>query len=251
MKRILHLCAFAMGIFLSVSALGQAVTSEYLDAQFNVLPTADKAKYQREVTVSPDSSYAVLVKYITGETFMKGVYSDAKLENEHGNFTYFYANGNSESEGRFKNGYKVGTWKRWNFEGVKKPDRYYPDEDFVKKSRTTSPAKFPGGMTALQKMVSDSLKYPAEAKERKLEGTVYITFTIDATGEVSHPEVSDGVHYLLDEEALRFVSSLPTWTPAAKNGLPVDSSYIMPISFDMGSGSTLNTETGKGAASKN
>ena len=152
---------------------------------------------------------------------------------------HFYANGYKESQGRFKTGYKVGTWKRWNFEGVAKPDRYYPDEDFKKTNRTSRPAKFPGGMAALQTLVNDSLQYPAEARERKLEGTVYITFTIDATGEVSHPQISDGVHYLLDEEALRFVSSLPTWTPASKNGMPVDSNYIMPIVFDLGGESSL------------
>jgi TonB family protein len=88
--------------------------------------------------------------------------------------------------------------------------------------------------------VNDSLNYPKEAVERKLEGTVYVNFTIDATGEVSHPMVSDGVHYLLDEEALRFISSLPSWTPASKNGIPVESNYIMPIVFDLGSVSSAS-----------
>ena len=169
---------------------------------------------------------------------MSGTYVDPKLEIANGDFVYYYANGYKESQGRFKNGYKVGIWKRWNFEGVAKPDRYYPDEDFKPNNRTSKPAKFPGGMGALQALVNDSLKFPDEAKERKLEGTVYVTFTIDATGEVSRPQISDGVHYLLDEEALRFVTSMPTWTPAAKNGMPVDSNYIMPITFDLGENTT-------------
>jgi TonB family protein len=89
-------------------------------------------------------------------------------------------------------------------------------------------------MAALQVLVTDSLVYPEEAKKQKIQGTVYVTFTIDATGEVSQPQITDGVHALLDEEALRFVSSLPTWVPAAKSGIPVDSNYIMPITFDLG-----------------
>jgi hypothetical protein len=51
---------------------------------------------------------------------------------------------------------------------------------------------------------------------------------------VSQPTVTDGVSAALDAEALRFVTSLPTWVPAAKNGIPVDSNYIMPITFDLG-----------------
>lgn len=224
-------------MLLSFSSFSQ-VQTQLLDAQHRVTTTVEKAKFTRDVSISGDSVYNVSLKFITGESFMSGTYVDPKLEIANGDFVYFYANGYKESQGRFKNGYKVGIWKRWNFEGVAKPDRYYPDEDFKPNNRTSRPAKFPGGMGALQALVNDSLKFPDEAKERKLQGTVYVTFTIDATGEVSRPQVSDGVHYLLDEEALRFVTSMPTWTPAAKNGMPVDSNYIMPITFDLGDNTT-------------
>jgi TonB family protein len=234
MKRILQLCGFAIYILLTNSSLAQSKI-EYLDIQHHVIADSSKAKFVRETTMLQDSTYAVTIKYITGELFNTGHYKDVKLEIPDGDFVYYYANGYKESQGRFKDGYKVGTWKRWNFEGAQKPDRYYPDEDFKRTTRTSKPAKFPGGMQALQAFVNDSLQYPKEAIERKLQGTVYVNFTIDATGEVSHPQVSDGVHYLLDEEALRFVSTLPTWTPASKNGIPVESSYIMPIVFDLGS----------------
>jgi len=250
MKRILQLCCSAVAFLLVHSSLAQSRT-EYLDLQHRVVADSSKAKFVREINMISDSVYTVTVKYVTGETFINGQYLDNKLQVPHGNFTYFYANGYKESEGRFKNGYKVGVWKRWNFEGIEKPDRYYPDEDFKKTNRTSKPAKFPGGMQALQSYVNDSLQYPAEARERKLQGTVYVTFTIDATGEVSQPQVSDGVHYLLDEEALRFVSSLPTWTPAAKNGVPVDSNYIMPIVFDLGGGESKVEETKKEEEIKN
>jgi TonB family protein len=239
MKRILQLCCLALSIGLTNNLLAQSKV-EYLDIQHHVTPDSTKAKFVRESTMLPDSSWNVTIKYITGELFNTGHYKDLKMEVPHGDFVYYYANGYKESQGRFKEGYKVGTWKRWNFEGNTKPDRYYPDEDFKRTTRTSKPAKFPGGMQSLQAYVNDSLNYPKEAVERKLEGTVYVNFTIDATGEVSHPMVSDGVHYLLDEEALRFISSLPSWTPASKNGIPVESNYIMPIVFDLGSVSSAS-----------
>lgn len=223
---------------------------EYLDQYFNVQASAEKAKYKRDVSMNADSTYNVSISYITGEKMMEGLFLDKALEVEHGPFKYYYANGNPESTGSFKNGSKVGVWKRWNFDGRPKPDRFYNDETFVAKNRATIGAKYPGGMIALQKLVSDSLQYPQEARERGLEGTVYITFLVDASGEVRLPQVSDGVHYLLDEEALRFVSSLPTWTPAAKNGIAVDSSYIMPIIFDLENDTLQNRNEGLGSGGK-
>ena len=90
-------------------------------------------------------------------------------------------------------------------------------------------------------MVNDSLRYPEEARERLIEGTVYITFQIDQAGDVRQPEVTEGVHYLLDEEALRFVSTLPTWTPATRNGVAVESSFIMPITFSISKNAPVTT----------
>lgn len=233
MTQILRIVCISVLSILALGAAGQ-VRRDSLDFQHRVTSDVNVARFVREITTVNDSSFQVSVKYLTGESFMTGHYLDKDLLTAHGDFVYFYANGYKESEGRFKNGFKVGTWKRWNFEGKPKPDRFYPDEDFVKTNRTSKPAKFPGGMAALQVLVTDSLVYPEEAKKNKIEGTVYVTFTIDATGEVSQPQITDGVDQLLDAEALRFVSSLPTWMPAAKNGVPVDSNYIMPITFDLG-----------------
>jgi len=226
-------CLSAFVIVLCSSFGGQAQSRvEYLDPQFNLVSDSLSSKFVRTIKTVNDSVFEVQVIFRTGEFMMFGTYSDKNLTVENGEFKYFYANGTLESEGKFRNGLKVGTWKRWNYDGRPKPDRFYPDENFKRSNRTTAAAKFPGGTAALQQLVADSLNYPQEAKDRKIEGTVYITFVIDAQGDVRQAEVSEGVHYLLDEEALRFVSKLPTWTPATRNGMPVDSSFIMPISFD-------------------
>jgi TonB family protein len=217
---------------LSFSAVSQS-RIDYLDPQFNVVKDSATCKYVRAVNPINDSLYNVEIKYRTGELMMIGAYKDASLKVAHGDFKYYYANGIVESEGKCRNGNKVGTWKRWSYDGTQKPDRQYVDENFKRTNRTTASAKFPGGIAALQQMVNDSLQYPAEARERRIEGTVYVTFTIDTSGEVRNPEISEGVFYLLDEEAMRFVSTMPTWTPATRNGIPVESSFIMPITFSI------------------
>jgi hypothetical protein len=55
------------------------------------------------------------------------------------------------------------------------------------------------------------------------------------SGQIIDPKVNDGVHYLLDEEALLFVSKMPPWIPALKNGNSVSCSMIMPITFQLNS----------------
>jgi TonB family protein len=234
MQSVLRFLA-SFGVVCMVLSAGAQTRSEFLDAQFNVVPAeASKLiKYVRDVTQLPDSTFEVKVNFKTGEVMMTGRYLDTDLLVEDGNFTYFYANGTTESTGRYRNGSKVGTWKRWNYDGREKPDRFYPDENFRRSSRTTASAKFPGGSEALRKLVRDSLNYPLEAKERSIEGTVVVTFVIDAAGDVRQAEVTDGVHYLLDEEALRFVSNMPAWAPATRHGVPVDTSFIMPITFSL------------------
>jgi len=229
-------CALIV-ISLAINTITYGQTSiDFLDAQLNVVRDSISSKFIRTTTLVSDTTYNVRINYRTGELMMTGAYKDKALSTEHGEFKYFYANGVVESQGRYANGNKVGVWNRWSYDGNPKSDRQYAEENFKKSTRTTASAKFPGGMTALQQMVNDSLLYPAEAIERKIEGTVYVTFVIDTSGDVRNAEVTGSVHYLLDEEALRFVSTMPTWTPATRNGSPVDSNFIMPITFGTSKG---------------
>lgn len=214
-------------------SFGQTKKIEFLDGQFNPMADSASAKYIRYVEVLGDTAFKVQVNYRSnGQLWFTGNFLDKELTLESGWFEFFYFNGNKESEGRYKNGNKVGTWKRWNYDGRPKPDKFNPDEIHQRKQRITQPAKPEGGITGLQKFLADSLEYPAEALERNIEGTVYVTFIVDKNGDLRQTEVSRGVHYLLDDEALRLVTSMPSWSPAMRNGVPVESSFILPIVFN-------------------
>ena len=251
MKLILRGLAVAACIIFLLPDLKAQSKSEFLDPQFNIVADSMSAKFIRTIKINSDSSRTVQVNYMTGNLMMTGGYLDKDLTLEHGDFKYFFANGNLESEGAFKKGAKIGNWKRYNFDGRPKPDRFYPDESKSGVKRPTSGAKFPGGMAALQKFVNDSLRYPEEARDRKIEGVVYVTFIIDATGDVRQAEVSEGVHYLLDDEALRFVSTMPEWSPAVRNGVAVDSSFIMPITFKVKNSASTSHEGVPGSFNQN
>jgi len=113
-------------IVLTTGAFAQTKT-QLLDAQLNVTKNKAAAKYTRTVTSVNESLFEVKINFQTGELMMTGTYLDEALTVADGEFVYFFANGTKESQGLYANGTRVGSWQRWNFDGVQKPDRYYQD----------------------------------------------------------------------------------------------------------------------------
>jgi len=97
--------------------------------------------------------------------------------------------------------------------------------------------EYPGGDEQLRAFLSNNIEYPVTAQEDQLEGTVFVKIIIDKKGKVTHPEVvrSSG-HPILDEEAIRVISSLPDWAPGKLKGEAVNVNYTIPINFQLGSG---------------
>ncbi len=96
--------------------------------------------------------------------------------------------------------------------------------------RSAEPAK---GWQHLQKYLTGSMRYPRRARDRGIEGTVYISFTVDKDGKIKDVAVEKGLGYGCDEEAIRVVSAMPGWIPAARAGLPVAVKMLLPIQFKL------------------
>ena len=79
--------------------------------------------------------------------------------------------------------------------------------------------------------VARHVKYPKYAKETGIEGIVKVHFVIDKKGRVSEAHVYEGVHPVLDKEAVRVVLKSPKWKPGKKDGRPVKVSYTIPVAF--------------------
>lgn len=88
-----------------------------------------------------------------------------------------------------------------------------------------------GGPNDFALWVARHLKYPRYAKEIGIEGTVKVHFVIDTNGKVSEAHIHEGIHPLLDEEAVRVVMKSPKWKPGKKDGEPVRVSYTLPVIF--------------------
>jgi protein TonB len=90
---------------------------------------------------------------------------------------------------------------------------------------------FPGGYDAMQKFISKSLRYPVEARDRKITGKVTVTVTVEADGLITKPLVTEGIGYGCDEEALRVVKLMPRWTPAMAEGKAIRTGTTIPVLF--------------------
>lgn len=105
--------------------------------------------------------------------------------------------------------------------------------------------EFPGGMLAVSQFLGENTKYPEEAKKNGVQGKVFASFVVSKTGKVINPKIERGINTkpipkskrklakLLDDEALRVVSTIPDWKPAEHKGKKVSVSFIVPIIFNL------------------
>ena len=93
--------------------------------------------------------------------------------------------------------------------------------------------EFPGGEEALIKFIAESTKYPEEAKNKRIEGKVFVQFVINKEGNVENVKLARGVDPLLDEAAMNIVKSMPQWKPGKQRGQNVAVSYVVPINFQL------------------
>lgn len=93
--------------------------------------------------------------------------------------------------------------------------------------------EFPGGIDSLKKFIVTNVKYPQEAIEKNIQGTVYLRFIIAKTGKVDNVQVTRGIDPFLDNEAIRVIKMLPDFEPGIQNQKPVAVWYSVPLVFQL------------------
>jgi len=82
--------------------------------------------------------------------------------------------------------------------------------------------------------VTSNIIYPAEAKDKRISGLVFVNFIVDENGNLINAKILRSVHPLLDAEALRVIQSLPPkWTPGKQRGKPVKVAFTYPVRFKL------------------
>jgi len=111
-------------------------------------------------------------------------------------------------------------------EAPKKDETDY-DKTFTK---VEIESEYPGGASAWQRYLNKNLRYPQDAIDNEIQGTVVVQFIVDKAGIVSEVEAISGPNELRDE-AVRVIKKSGQWTPAVQNGRQVKSYKKQPIVF--------------------
>lgn len=87
----------------------------------------------------------------------------------------------------------------------------------------------------LLKYVSENLIYPDSAYKAKIEGKVFVSFTIDCKGKISNIKITKGSNPYFDAEVIRLISNMPNWIwdEKIKTKERMTTTRTLPISFKL------------------
>jgi protein TonB len=77
---------------------------------------------------------------------------------------------------------------------------------------------FPGGKDAYLQFIKDNVVYPELALAEKVEGLVFVRYTVNNIGEIVDVEIIKGIGFGCDEEAERVIR-LMKYEPARNRGV--------------------------------
>lgn len=214
---------------LSAGSIAQVGQKVYLDGNYSIVNSPEVARYYSEAMHGETGHLLVRIYHTEGTLKMEGSYLAATPDVPDGFFTYYYRNGQVESQGEYLRGRKAGTWKRWAWDGTSKPDRIYPEPQT--EMVVGIPAQFPGGYEALLNFVEAKTVYPQQALAKRITGMVKISFRIDEGGLVRDVEVVERNASILADAALECIWDMPLWEPASRNGTEVSAQFIIPFTF--------------------
>ena len=93
--------------------------------------------------------------------------------------------------------------------------------------------RFKGKNSDFDAYIKSHLMYPTEARQRSIEGTVYVSYSIETNGKVKDVRVMQSSSVLLDQAAIDVVSYSPKWKPGRYKGKPVQIKNISKVVFSL------------------
>lgn len=90
-----------------------------------------------------------------------------------------------------------------------------------------------GGLSEFLKLIAINLKYPAQARQRGIEGQVLVGFIVDQLGEIRNIHILKSLDPACDEEVMRVISLSPAWQPGINEGEAVPVKLVLPVVFNL------------------
>lgn len=93
--------------------------------------------------------------------------------------------------------------------------------------------EYPGGPVEFMRWLTQNLKYPASARNRRIQGSVIAQFIVGADGAISDIRVVASLEPNCDREVLRVLRLMPAWKPGIQNDKPCRTMVRIPVVFKL------------------
>lgn len=104
------------------------------------------------------------------------------------------------------------------------------------------------GDKKMLEFIYQNLRYPAQARENGVEGTVVVTFIVEKDGQIKEPRIVREIGGGCGDEVLRVVNLMPRWVPGKQKGETVRVQFNLPVRFKLES--DVKTDPTQSAAPK-
>jgi len=162
--------------------------------------------------------------------------------------TFLVKNGRVLSRKRYVGDRPVGLWQEYDEKGrsiaerdfnglryiaVPKIDKEGTSRDSAEYTVVEEMPSFPGGESEFFKFLGSNVRYPVEAMDAGISGTVNLTGIVYEDGTWRTTGIYHSAHPYLDYEAWRVLERMPKWSPGKIDGVPVRVQYQLPIKFTL------------------
>ncbi len=185
--------------------------------------------------------------YENGQKKSEGEYIDDKLT---GKWISWYENGAKETEKEYINDNLTGKWIKWHANGNIKCKAEYKNGKAITLTKEfdedgnflieyagdfkilDNHSDYESSITDYLKFLGKNIHYPEKAKQLNQQGRVYISFFIDAHGNVYDTKILRGVTDEIDNEAMRVIK-LYKWPKPRHEGKETIVKFNAPVKFTL------------------
>ncbi|MCA1751230.1 MAG: hypothetical protein LC670_05465 [Flavobacteriales bacterium] len=111
----------------------------YLDDRMDVVKKKNSATYYCTLEEETPDGFHFKVYFLSGEVKMEGIYKDPDMKIAHGQFNFYYRNGQTESTGEYREGNKYGIWQRYQPDGTPKAEKIYAFQPMLQAIKPQNP----------------------------------------------------------------------------------------------------------------
>jgi TonB family protein len=233
------------------SCIAFAATAQDLKTVKNTLisnPFTEEREEYEVLKSDKKIKHGTYQRFVNGKVVETGFYKNNQKDST---WTKFFSHtGAVREQGNYSKDQRVGLWQFYNYknqleqsydfterkliltnpDAISKNGWVITDMDTLQ-TPVDCTASIIGGSVAYGEILARNIRFPVSAMRKGVSGQVFVTLIVDENGKPSGHKVSKSLDKDCDEEALRVSRLLKDWLPAMKDGKPVKSLHLVPVSF--------------------